>query len=168
MGTSRAPAERIRGAKPVRWAIRGHLSGDMVGGLAALPRASSRAWRFHLPRWPKACKRVRGPRGERRQVDGHGEHARLRTFFAGLGVGCHTDGAVFQGDAGISFRPPANGTVPDGYVDGWIERLKPAMGNLSALGLLDKTYVCASKVDPKHRDSKALAADPQGVACRWL
>ena len=89
-------------------------------------------------------------------------------LFAGLGVGCHTDGAVFQGDAGISFRPPANGTVPDGYVDGWIERLKPAMGNLSALGLLDKTYVCASKVDPKHRDSKALAADPQGVACRWL
>ena len=71
-------------------------------------------------------------------MDGHGEHGRLRTFFAGLGLGCHTDGAVFQGDAGISFRPPANGTVPDGYVDGWIERLKPAMGNLSALGLLDK------------------------------
>ena len=58
-----------------------------------------------------------------------------------------------QGDAGISFRPPANGTVPDGYVDGWIERLKPAMGNLSALGLLEKTYVCKSKVEPKHRDS---------------
>jgi hypothetical protein len=46
-----------------------------------------------------------------------------------------------MGDAGISFRAPANGTVPDGYVEGWIDKLAPAMGNLSALGLLDKAYV---------------------------
>jgi hypothetical protein len=46
-----------------------------------------------------------------------------------------------MGDAGISFRPPANGTVPDGYVEGWIDKLEPAMANLSALGLLDKAYV---------------------------
>ena len=46
-----------------------------------------------------------------------------------------------MGDAGISFRPPANGTLPDGYVEGWIEKLEPAMGNLSALGLLPKAYV---------------------------
>ena len=32
--------------------------------------------------------------------------------------------------------------MPSGYVEGWIEKLKPAMANLSALNLLDKTYVC--------------------------
>ena len=30
--------------------------------------------------------------------------------------------------------------MPSGYVEGWIEKLKPAMANLSALNLLDKTY----------------------------
>ena len=34
--------------------------------------------------------------------------------------------------------------MPSGYVEGWIEKLKPAMANLSALNLLDKTYVCTS------------------------
>lgn len=44
-------------------------------------------------------------------------------------------------DAGISFRPPANSTLPPGYVEGVIEQLVPTMANLSDLGLLDKAYV---------------------------
>jgi hypothetical protein len=49
-------------------------------------------------------------------------------------------GAKWMGmrDAGISFRPPSNGTVPPGYVDGVIAQLSPTMANMSKLGLLDK------------------------------
>ena len=52
------------------------------------------------------------------------------------------------GEVGVSF--PASGsrsghertwTVPNGYVSSWVERLEPAMSQLSALGLLDKIYV---------------------------
>jgi hypothetical protein len=47
-----------------------------------------------------------------------------------------------MGDAGISFRPPANGTVPAGYVEGWIQKLGPAMANLTDAGIpLDMMYV---------------------------
>jgi len=46
-----------------------------------------------------------------------------------------------MGDAGISFRPPQNGTVPAGYVQGWIDKLTPAMAALKQKGLLNKSYV---------------------------
>ena len=47
-------------------------------------------------------------------------------------------------DAGTSCRAEPC-VVPNGYVEGWIEKLKPTMANLSALNLLDKTYVCTSR-----------------------
>ena len=54
-------------------------------------------------------------------------------------------GAKWMGlrDAGISFRPPANGTLPPNYVEDVIAQLAPTIANLSALdeGLFDKLYV---------------------------
>eukprot|EP00035_Acanthoeca_spectabilis_P017163 m.358835 g.358835 ORF g.358835 m.358835 type:complete len:670 (-) comp16619_c0_seq85:933-2942(-) len=54
-----------------------------------------------------------------------------------------SSGAKWMGmrDAGISFRPPSNGTLPPNYVEDVIEQLAPTMANMSALGLLDKMYV---------------------------
>ncbi len=51
-----------------------------------------------------------------------------------------------MGDAGTSCRTEPC-VVPSGYVEGWIEKLKPAMAKLSALNLLDKTYVCTTPHD---------------------
>jgi hypothetical protein len=41
-------------------------------------------------------------------------------------------GAKWMGmrDAGISFRPPATGKVPAGYVEGVIKQLEPTMNNM--------------------------------------
>ena len=44
-------------------------------------------------------------------------------------------------DAGISFRPPSNGTLPAGYVEGVIEQLTPTMAAMKDAGYLDKMYV---------------------------
>ena len=44
-------------------------------------------------------------------------------------------------DAGISFRPPSNGTLPPNYVADVIEQLAPTMDDLSKLGLINKSYV---------------------------
>ena len=57
---------------------------------------------------------------------------------------CLASGAKWMGmrDAGISFRPPSNGTLPAGYVEGVIAQLTPTMADMEALGLLDKMYVC--------------------------
>ena len=47
-----------------------------------------------------------------------------------------------MGDAGREFPSPGYpiSALP-AYVDSWIEKLTPTMANLSALGLLDKSYV---------------------------
>jgi hypothetical protein len=52
-------------------------------------------------------------------------------------------GAKYMGmrDAGISFRPPSNGSLPAGYVESVIEQLAPTMASLSDLGLLEKAYL---------------------------
>ena len=52
-------------------------------------------------------------------------------------------GAKWMGmkDAGISFRPPSNGTLPPNYVADVIEQLAPTMDDLSKLGLINKSYV---------------------------
>lgn len=52
-------------------------------------------------------------------------------------------GAKWMGmrDAGISFRPPSNGSLPPGYVAGVIKQLEPTMQSMEELGLLGKMYV---------------------------
>lgn len=52
-------------------------------------------------------------------------------------------GAKWMGmrDAGISFRPPSNGTLPPDYVQDVIKQLTPVMAQLAEVGLLNKSYV---------------------------
>ena len=52
-------------------------------------------------------------------------------------------GAKWMGmrDAGISFRPPSNGTLPPHYVENVIKQLQPTMADMHNLGFLDKMYV---------------------------
>jgi hypothetical protein len=53
-------------------------------------------------------------------------------------------GAKWMGmrDAGISFRPPSNGSLPPHYMQDVIAQLTPAMAGLEKAGLLNKSCAC--------------------------
>ncbi len=52
----------------------------------------------------------------------------------------NASGAKWMGlmDAGISFRPPDNGTLPPHYVDNVISLIGPTVDAMAALGWMDK------------------------------